>query len=66
LKWESAAEELSLRHSAKCGFRTYDVLHVAAAKELGCQTFYSYDIRCNKLASLEGLDVPLKTSLRLP
>ena len=64
LKWESVAEEISLRHSAKSGFRTYDVLHVAAAKELGCETFYSYDTRWNTLAALEGLDVPLKVSLR--
>lgn len=66
LKWETAAEELSLRHSAKSGFRTYDVLHVAAAKELGCETFYSHDIRCNLLASIEGLAVPLQTCPRKP
>ena len=58
--WEHAAEELSLRHSSKLGFRTYDVLHVAAAKELGADIFYSYDERCNQLAALEGLKTPFQ------
>ena len=57
--WEATAEEISLRHSARYGFRTYDVLHVAAARELGATTFFSYDARCNKLAGFEGLETPL-------
>lgn len=57
--WEASAEELTLRHSAKRGFRTYDILHVSAAVELSCDTFYSYDIKCNRLAALEGLETPL-------
>ena len=48
-------EELSLRHTAKHGFRTYDLLHVAAALVLKCKTFWSYDKRASKLAKLEGL-----------
>ncbi len=57
--WEATAEELTLRHSAKRGFRTYDLLHVSAAIELSCDTFYSYDKKCNALAALEGLKTPL-------
>src|SRR5438093_8424254 len=33
---ESLFQELSLRHTAKYGFRTYDVLHVASALLLDC------------------------------
>jgi predicted nucleic acid-binding protein len=43
------------RHTAKCGFRTYDVLHVASALALGCDTFWSFDKKANHLAELEGL-----------
>lgn len=48
-------EELSLRHTAKHGFRTYDLVHVAAALVLKCKTFWSYDKRASILAGLEGL-----------
>lgn len=49
------ARELSLRHTAKHGFRAYDVLHVACALLLECDRFWSYDIKANLLAKLEGL-----------
>ena len=52
-------EELSLRHTARHGFRTYDLLHVASALLLGCDTFWSFDERTLKLAKLEGLKVPV-------
>jgi predicted nucleic acid-binding protein len=55
--WERQAEELILRHSFKCGFRTYDVLHVAAALCLGADVFWSFDKKCNTLAQLEGLEI---------
>lgn len=48
-------EEISLRHTAKHGFRTYDILHVASALVLKCRTFWSFDKRAAKLAKLEGL-----------
>jgi predicted nucleic acid-binding protein len=51
-------ENLVLRHTAKHGFRTYDVLHVASAMLLGCDTFWSFDIQARRLAELEGLHVP--------
>jgi predicted nucleic acid-binding protein len=49
--------ELSNRHTAKGGFRTYDILHVASALVLGCDTFWSFDAKAKKLAKLEGLAV---------
>lgn len=48
-------EELVLRHTAARGFRTYDLLHVAQALILGCDTFWSFDEKANALAALEGL-----------
>ena len=52
---ERQFQDLSLRHTAKHGFRTYDLLHVSAALLLGCDTFWSFDKKCSKLARLEGL-----------
>ena len=43
------------RHTAKWGFRTYDILHVASALALGCDTFWTFDAKAKKLAALEGL-----------
>ncbi len=48
-------DRLSYRHTAKHGFRTYDILHVASALLLGCDTFWSFDVKALKLAKLEGL-----------
>ena len=48
-------ESLALRHTARHGFRTYDLLHVASALVLGCATFWSFDERAKRLARLEGL-----------
>ena len=49
------AEQLSLRHTARRGFRTYDLLHVASALLLGCDSFLSFDEKASQLAKLEGL-----------
>jgi len=43
------------RHTARHGFRTYDVVHVASALHLGCDTFWSFDNKARQLAKLEGL-----------
>jgi predicted nucleic acid-binding protein len=51
-------EETVARHTAKHGFRTYDILHVVSARLLGCDHFFSFDERAKKLAALEGLRVP--------
>jgi predicted nucleic acid-binding protein len=48
-------EALALRHTARHGFRSYDLLHVASALVLGCTTFWSFDERAKRLARLEGL-----------
>lgn len=52
---ERQFDTLCLRHTAKHGFRTYDLLHVSAALVLGCGMFWSFDARARKLARLEGL-----------
>lgn len=49
--------DLSHRHTAKEGFRAYDILHVASALVLGCDTFWTFDAKATKLARLEGLAV---------
>jgi predicted nucleic acid-binding protein len=54
---ERQFEDLSLRHTAKYGFRTYDLLHVSSAILLGCDNFWSFDPKVNHLAELEGLEV---------
>ena len=54
---EKQFEELSLRHTAKHGFRTYDLLHVASALVLKCDGFWSFDLKASKLAALEGLKI---------
>ncbi len=51
---ESIFDELSLRHTAKHGFRTYDLLHVAASLLLDCDTFWTFDPKASRLAALEG------------
>jgi len=56
-KLEHQFEELCLRHTAKYGFRTYDLLHVASALVLECDAFWSFDPKATKLAQLEGLRV---------
>ncbi|MBK8090513.1 MAG: type II toxin-antitoxin system VapC family toxin [Verrucomicrobiaceae bacterium] len=54
---EQVFMQLSDRHTAKEGFRTYDILHVSSALVLGCDTFWSFDAKAKKLARLEGLKV---------
>ena len=54
---EAQFEELALRHTAKYGFRTYDLLHVASALVLACDTFWSFDPKASRLAAFEGLKV---------
>jgi predicted nucleic acid-binding protein len=49
------AAELSMRHTAKLGTRSLDVLHVATAVVLGATHFVSYDKRQSALAKAAGL-----------
>lgn len=48
---------LSDRHTARLGSRTYDVLHVASALLLKCDSFWSFDAKASALAKAEGLAV---------
>lgn len=57
-KFRAGFEELCLRHTARRGFRVYDVIHVASALLLGCDTFWSFDGKASLLAKLEGLRLP--------
>lgn len=45
------------RHTARHGFRVYDVMHVATALALGCDSFWSFDEKAKQLAALEGLAI---------
>lgn len=54
-KLASIFEDVSLRYTARHGFRVYDVVHVASALLLGCDTFWSFDAKASRLAALEGL-----------
>src|SRR5436309_2862949 len=47
---EGVFDLLSHRHTAKHGFRTYGILHIASALVLGCDTFWSFDSKTLKLA----------------
>jgi predicted nucleic acid-binding protein len=52
---KDTAKELALRHTARRGFRTYDLLYVSSALLLGCDTFWSFDAKARELATAEGL-----------
>lgn len=49
------ARKLSLLTTARMGTRTADLLHVAAALELGANSFFSFDLRQRKVAQDSGL-----------
>ncbi len=51
------AEDLSKRHTAACGHRCLDVLHVATALHLKAREFLTFDTNQRKLATAAGLKV---------
>lgn len=51
------AERLSTSYSERLGTRSLDILHVAAALVLGCETFHTFDLRQSKLAKAAGMKV---------
>lgn len=53
----SRAEDLSKRHTAACGHRSLDVLHVATALHLKAREFLTFDTNQRRLAAVEGLKV---------
>ncbi len=52
---ERDVESLVARYTARHGFRTYDILHVASARALGCSRFLTFDAKAQKLAQLVGM-----------
>ncbi len=52
---ETEFDTLVRRYTAKHGFRTYDIIHVASAFKLRCKRFLSFDAKANALAKLVGL-----------
>jgi len=52
---EREFDSLVRMHTAKHGFRTYDIIHVASALKLKCRRFLSFDAKANALATLAGL-----------
>jgi len=59
--WENvfAQAELLSRTTTEKGWRTVDMLHVAAATASGVTDFYSFDREQNLLAKEQGLKTPL-------
>jgi predicted nucleic acid-binding protein len=55
------AETLSRMHAAVTGARTLDILHVAAALEIGSTRFVSFDQRQRAIAKKAGLKVVPKS-----
>lgn len=51
------AETLSVIHTADGGHRFADILHVATAVHLGCETFLTFDENQRALAEKEGMTV---------
>ena len=49
------AASLPARHSSRRGTRSMDILHVAAALEIGCREFISLDARQRQIAREEKL-----------
>jgi predicted nucleic acid-binding protein len=54
------AEQLSRKYTAALGVRTLDILHVAAALELGAQAFYTFHRRQVELARTVGMRTPVR------
>jgi predicted nucleic acid-binding protein len=50
-------ESLVARFTAREGFRTYDVIHVAFACTMGCARFLTFDDGAKELARLAGMKV---------
>jgi predicted nucleic acid-binding protein len=51
------AQSLSEHHTERLGCRGFDLLHVALALELECETFLTADGNQGELARAEGMDV---------
>jgi predicted nucleic acid-binding protein len=54
------AHQLSASHTVERGHRGFDILHVAAAKEIGATDFLTFDRNQSRLAQVVNLKTPLK------
>jgi predicted nucleic acid-binding protein len=50
------AENLGAQFKERLNTRSFDILHVSIALELGCDTFHTFDRDQSKLASAAGLN----------
>jgi len=55
------AEQLSRQFTSSTGARTLDILHIAAALEIGSTRFVSFDLRQRTVAKKAGLKVLPRT-----
>ena len=53
------AQQLSANHTMTGGHRGFDIIHVAAALEMGAEAFLTFDRNQSRLAEAEKLNVPL-------
>ena len=53
---EQEFDILVAKYTARHGFRTYDMIHVASARSLGCKKLLTFDEKAKSLAKLAGLD----------
>lgn len=53
------ADRISARHTLGGGHRSFDILHIAAAKLMRATHFLTFDANQKSLAEKEGLTVPL-------
>ncbi len=51
------AERLSVAHTIQGGHRSWDVLHIATAMQLGAKYLLSFDLRQRGLAAANGLKI---------
>jgi predicted nucleic acid-binding protein len=54
------AHQLSAKHTVERGNRGFDILHVAAALEMGADEFLTFDRNQSRLAQVVNLKTPLK------
>lgn len=53
---EQEFDILVAKYTESHGFRTYDMIHVASARTLGCKKLLTFDEKAKSLAKLAGLD----------
>ena len=51
------AEKLGANHNQIIGCRSADLFHIAAARQLGCEQFLTFDIKQTAMAKAAGLAV---------